>query len=388
MNPPGYFTPGENVALTVRFERDLESVYMLSPQRGNVVVEGGRYLSVRRPRQNQDLEFLLTFEPDAGASQMVVRLVPGGPPYTRCESGVRTRICSSEGHPLTEEALHTLKDNTTLLKLNVDPIAGDDTVNIAEKAAGFAIAGDTGAQGGVSVTVQVGAETLTATSSTGDPAAWSVSVPGGAAYIAGTSVDVTVSASKTDFTAPADVARTLTVDLRAPTAPAYTAPSALQVGETIAAIDPSGGAGIDAYGATGLPSGLAIDSSTGAITGTPDAASSRTAAVTVTVSDAAGNTRRHGGHRVPGGGQGRPDARRVRLQHLFGHPRFGRADADRAERGADRPELLGRPERRVHRGRGHRRADPGGRRHLHGHRHGRLGQQLEPGERGVRAHRQ
>ena len=41
------------------------------------------------------------------------------------------------------------------LVLNVDAIAGDNRVNIAEKAAGFSISGDTGSEGGVSVTVTV-----------------------------------------------------------------------------------------------------------------------------------------------------------------------------------------------------------------------------------------
>ena len=95
------------------------------------------------------------------------------------------------------------------LVLNVDAIAGDDTVNIAEKAAGFAISGDTGVEADVAVTVQVGGTSLSATSADGDgdgTATWSVPVPADAAYITGTSVAVTVSASKAGFTAPAAVA--------------------------------------------------------------------------------------------------------------------------------------------------------------------------------------
>ena len=88
------------------------------------------------------------------------------------------------------------------LALNLDTIAGDDTVNIAEKAAGFAIGGATGSEGGVSVTVTVGSTPLTATSDSGG--AWSVAVPANAAYLTGTSVAVTVSASKTGYTAPND----------------------------------------------------------------------------------------------------------------------------------------------------------------------------------------
>ena len=177
------------------------------------------------------------------------------------------------------------------LVLNVGVIAGDGTVNIAEKAAGFTISGDTASEAGVSITVTVGATELTATSADDSgTATWSVSVPADAPYITGTSVDVTVSATKTGFTAPGDVQRTLTVDLTAPPAPTYTAPDSLKVGVAITAMSPSGGSGIDAYKATGLPTGLSIDTGTGAISGTPDTADANTADATVTVSDAAGNS--------------------------------------------------------------------------------------------------
>ncbi len=140
------------------------------------------------------------------------------------------------------------------------------------------------------VTVTVGSTNLMATSTDADPATWSVTVPPNAAYITGTSVDVTVSASKSGLTVPADVERTLTVDLTAPTAPTYTAPASLTVGVAIGAISPTGGVGIDTYAVIGLPSGLSLDTGTGAIGGRPDAANTNAASATVTVSDAAGNT--------------------------------------------------------------------------------------------------
>ena len=134
------------------------------------------------------------------------------------------------------------------LALILDAIAGDDTVNIAEKAAGFAISGATGSQGGVSVTVTVGTTELTATSDSAG--AWSVAVPANAAYLTGTSVAVAVSASKTGYTAPGDVTRTLAVDLAAPSA-TYTAPSSLQVGVAVGAMTPStADTDIASYGAT------------------------------------------------------------------------------------------------------------------------------------------
>ena len=179
------------------------------------------------------------------------------------------------------------------LVLNLDAIADDNTVNIAEKAAGFAIAGDTGSEEGVDVSVQIGSETPLTDTSADDgngAATWSVDVPSDAAYIAGSSVTVTVSASKTGYTDPADVVRTLAIDLTAPTAPTYTPPISLTVGEAIATMNPSGGTDIAGYSATGLPSGLEIDDSSGAITGTPDTADANTSTATVTVTDTAGNT--------------------------------------------------------------------------------------------------
>ena len=174
------------------------------------------------------------------------------------------------------------------LALSLDEIAGDNTVNIAEKAAGFTISGATGSQGGVSVTVTVGTTDLTATSAAAG--VWSVDVAAGASYITGTSVAVTVSASKTGYTSPSDVTRALAVDLAAPSA-TYTAPSSLQVGVAIGAMTPSTtDTDIAAYGATGLPPGLGIDTSTGVISGTPDTADANTAGATVTVTDSAGNT--------------------------------------------------------------------------------------------------
>ncbi len=102
------------------------------------------------------------------------------------------------------------------LVLSVDAITGDDTINIAEKAAGFTIAGATGSEAGVTVTVTVGGTALAPATSAAD-GRWSVSVPAAASYITGTSVAVAVNAAKTNYTAATEVTRTLTVDLMAPT---------------------------------------------------------------------------------------------------------------------------------------------------------------------------
>ena len=188
-------------------------------------------------------------------------------------------------------ASYTVTVQTTgSLLLNLDTIAGDDVINIAEKADGFVISGDTGTEGDVSVTVGVGGTNLTATSSTSDPAIWSVNVPVAAGYITGTSVDVSVTASKAGYTSPSAVEHTLTVDLVAPVAPTYTAPGSLTVGAAITMMSPTGASGVNEYAASGLPAGLGIDASTGVISGTPTAAATATASVTVMVSDTAGNS--------------------------------------------------------------------------------------------------
>ena len=65
---------------------------------------------------------------------------------------------------------------TGLLVLNVDDIAGDDTINIEEKASGFDISGNTGSEGGVSVTVTVGGG-VDGHLRRRRPATWTVNVP-------------------------------------------------------------------------------------------------------------------------------------------------------------------------------------------------------------------
>ena len=171
-----------------------------------------------------------------------------------------TSLLSGGGAPGTDTATVTVAPAGALL-LTLDAIAGDNTVNIAEKAAGFSIGGATGTESGVSVTVTVGTTELTATSAAGG--AWSVDVPAGASYLTGTNVAVTVSASKTGYTPPGDVTRALAVDLTAPSA-TYTAPSSLQVGVAVGAMTPSTtDTDIASYGATGLPPGLGIDSDRG-----------------------------------------------------------------------------------------------------------------------------
>ena len=110
------------------------------------------------------------------------------------------------------------------LTLHVDVIAEDNTVNIAEKAAGFTISGNTASEVGGTVTVTVTVDTTELTATPAANGAWSVDVPPDDAYITEPSVivtvTVTVSAGTTRFRSSSTaVNRALTVDLTGPTAP-------------------------------------------------------------------------------------------------------------------------------------------------------------------------
>ena len=71
---------------------------------------------------------------------------------------------------------------------------------------------------------------------------------------------------------PQVATRVLAVDLAAPSV-SWTAPASLQVGVAVDALPPAtSDADIVSYSATGLPSGLAVDGTTGVIGGTPDTA--------------------------------------------------------------------------------------------------------------------
>ena len=256
---------------------------------------------------------------------------------------------------------------TGLLVLNVDDIAGDDTINIEEKASGFDISGNTGSEGGVSVTVTVGGTELTATSADADPATWTVNVPVDATYITGTSVDVTVSASKAGYTSPSDVTGTLTVDLTAPTAPTYSAPVSLKVGVAITALNPSGGIDIASTAVTDLPSGLSMDTER----------RDRRHAGQGRGEHGNGDDHRvgrrrqhgHGDDHLSRRGQGRPGADWVPVQPVLGDLRVRHGPRrHRAHGGAHDAELLGDARQRVHGGSDQRRAHLVGRGRLRDHR--------------------
>ena len=175
-----------------------------------------------------------------------------------------------------------------MLVLNVDAVAGDNTIILSEKAAGFSVTGNTGMETGVSVGVSIGPGSLSATSDSNGE--WSVRVREGASYLTGTALLLSVTATKTDRTDAELVNRVLPVDLMAPTV-SYTAPSSLKVGEMIAALEvDSDNRDIASYSVDSLPPGLTIDGTTGVVGGTPTTANSAPQTATVTATDGVGNT--------------------------------------------------------------------------------------------------
>ena len=105
-------------------------------------------------------------------------------------------------------------------------------------------------------------------------------------------------------------------------------------------MSPTGAIGVNEYSASGLPTGLSINASTGVISGTPTAAATATASVTVTVSDSGGNTDTVD-ITFPAVAKGDQTLSGFSLQRLVGDVWFGRADVDRAERRAGGAELHG-----------------------------------------------
>ena len=176
------------------------------------------------------------------------------------------------------------------LLLNVNDVTDEDnTINIAEKANGFSISGKTGTESGVTVAVTIGGTALTSATSDAN-GNWSVNVGEDEGSITGTSVLLSVTATKTGFTG-VTVTRTLEVDLTAPTV-SYTAPVSLTVGDAIIAMGPTKSEDIDSYAISADPllRGLSLNGVTGVISGMPTTGNPNTQTVEVLATDDAGNT--------------------------------------------------------------------------------------------------
>ena len=182
-------------------------------------------------------------------------------------------------------------------------VAVDDRINITEQANGFAISGTTDEDANIDVTIgEVGNTTSlpqVSTSLVSGTWVWSVNVLGNQTYIPETRT-LRISVLATNRGNPnLDTTRTklVPVDLTAPVISYGAAPSSLKVGVAITEMsvnrtdnDKDDGAdGITYSSNNTLPPGLSVDNS-GEISGTPTTANGSTQAVTVTATDAAGNT--------------------------------------------------------------------------------------------------
>jgi len=154
---------------------------------------------------------------------MVTHTARGGG-YVGVQAAVRVRTT-----PLTLDL--TLDEN----------IAGDDAVNIAEKAANFTLSGTV--EAGAVPTVMVGSQSLTVAIDPTDATKWTAEVEANADYITEPSVEVTVRA--TMGSASRTVTRTLTVDLTPPIAAAGN-PRTVAEGSTVT-LDGSGSTDAASY---------------------------------------------------------------------------------------------------------------------------------------------
>ena len=193
---------------------------------------------------------------------------------------------------------HSRSFNVDLtLTLNVDDVTGDNTINRSEHTNNFAVTGNTGTDSGVTVTVTIGGTALTSVTSAiavgATEATWSVTVPANADYITETSVELSVTATKLNYTDAPSVSRTLTVDLTAPTV-SYMEPSNLEVGKAIMAMVPTKSEDIFSYAISGgsLPPGLSLNGTTGEISGVPTTVTPNMQTVGVLATDGAGNVDR------------------------------------------------------------------------------------------------
>ena len=160
-------------------------------------------------------------------------------------------------------------------------------MNIAEQRDGFAIGGTVAATAAVSVTVGGGS----ARDATVSGAVWSLAIAANDADITGAEVEIVVTATLIGMN-NGEARRTLMVDLTAPTA-TWTAPATLTVGTAITDIPAAGPSGdilsTGGYTQTGLPTGLALNANTGAISGAPTTANPNPATATITLTDTNGN---------------------------------------------------------------------------------------------------
>ena len=179
-------------------------------------------------------------------------------------------------------------------EVEITSIATDNKVNASEKSDGFKIIGtttqaDSSPATGISVTVSIGTDSLSATSDA--EGEWSVNVPDNASYLShGVNLTVTVEA-EIGGSSESDTAN-FDVDLEPPSV-TYSLPSRLFRAVSIGHIAPSTtDTDIVSYETIqgSPPPPLAINENDGSFSGSPDIVNNNSATVDVKVTDSAGNT--------------------------------------------------------------------------------------------------
>ena len=174
------------------------------------------------------------------------------------------------------------------LTINAATVAGDGTVNKAEKAAGFAIGGSS--EAGASVTVTVGTTALSAVTA-GSTGSWTVSVPTAASYVSDGRLTISATATRSGFS-DGSASATVTVDTVPPSVSYNDVPTELVVDTAVTILPTTTDTDIHSYALTmgSLPSGLAFNAMSGVISDAPSAATTDAVNLTIVVTDRAGNT--------------------------------------------------------------------------------------------------
>ena len=209
---------------------------------------------------------------------------------------VKIRARNSEGASgASNEASATPRATTpppqpiASLTINAATIAGDGTVNKAEKDTGFAIGGSS--EAGASVTVTVGTMALSAVTA-GSTGSWTVSVPAAASYVSDGQLTISATATRSGYS-DGSASATVTVDTVPPSVSYNNVPTSLTVNTEVTISPTTTDDDIHRYalktGST-LPSDLSLDDMSGVISGSPDAATTAAVNLTIVVTDNARNS--------------------------------------------------------------------------------------------------
>ena len=206
---------------------------------------------------------------------------------------IRARNSADASDPSDEEsATPTATPPPPTASLTITAVAGDSLpgawVNKAEQAAGFAISGSS--EAGATVTVTVGTTALSAVTA-GSTGSWTVSVPAAASYVSDGRLTISATATRSGFS-DGSASATVTVDTVPPSVAYNNVPTELVV-DTAVIISPSTtDTDIHRYALTmgSLPLGLTFNTTSGVISGSPDAATTAAVNLTIAVTDNAGNS--------------------------------------------------------------------------------------------------